>query len=101
MWWLCICTFIEGLELLGPLRQSGLNLEGKVEGGLALSCNEVAVLFGSGDGDLPEGVTWDLFLVLEEAEEVSSITCGDSKATDSSMVDCVLAKEWLSANGDC
>ncbi len=100
MWWLYICTFIEGLELFGPLRQSGLTLEGKVEGGLALSCNEVAVLFGSGDGDLPVGVTWNLLPVFEEAEEISSITSGDSKATDSSVVNRVLAEEWLSASRD-
>ncbi len=101
MWQQCVCTFVEGLELFGPLRQSGLTLEGKVEGGVTPSCNEVAVLLGSGDGDLPEGVTWDLLLVFEETEEVSSITSGDSKATDSSVVDCVLAEEWLTANRDC
>ncbi len=97
----CTHTFVEGLELFGPLRQSRLTLECKVEGGLALSCNEVAVLLGSGDGDLPEGVTWDLLLIFEETEEVSSVASGDSKATDTTVVDCVLAEEWLSTGRDC
>jgi len=47
-----------------------------------------------------EGVTRNQIFFLEEALVVAGITGTDGKATDTSMVDCVLAKQWLAGFGD-